>query len=95
MRLFQILKTSKNVKLRGLDELRMKFCFLRQSWAKGWRQIDEIKQNSFSMECFTADILRLFYQKMSKFGFWLDGCALAIKSKHSMDFWKFPNFLRS
>ena len=34
-----------------------------QSWTKGSRQIDEIKQNRFSMECFTADFLQFLTKK--------------------------------
>ena len=40
-----------------------------QSWTKGSRQIDELSKIGFSMQCFTADFLRFFYQKTSKFGF--------------------------
>ena len=46
----------------------MKICFPRQSWTKGWRKIQEIKQNS-SMECFTIDFLRFFTEKRQNLAF--------------------------
>ena len=56
-------------------ELKMKICFLRQCWTKGWRQIHEIKQNSIFYGIFTADVLQFFYQKTSKFLVgWLGTC---------------------
>ena len=36
-----------------------------QSWTKGWRQIQKIKQIGFSMdECFTADFLQFLLKKV-------------------------------
>ena len=35
------------------------------------------KKTGFSVECFTADFLRFFTKKTSKFGFWLDGWILS------------------
>ena len=29
-----------------------------QSWTRGCKQVHEIKQNKFCIECFTADFLR-------------------------------------
>ena len=34
-------------------------CSLLQSWTRGCKQIDEIKQG-FCMECLTAELLRIF-----------------------------------
>ena len=66
-----------------------------QSWTKGCRQIDEIKQNRFSMECFTADFLPFFTKKRQTFAFgWTAGYSPANPSISKI-FWKFPNFLRS
>ena len=62
--------------------------FIPQSWTKGWRQINEIKQNRFSMECCTTAFLRFFIKKTSKYGFWLDGWALVMKSQHVRNFLK-------
>ena len=31
-----------------------------QSWTRGCKQVHEIKQNKFCIECFTADFLRVF-----------------------------------
>ena len=56
------------------------------SWARGWRQIDEIKQNRFFYGMVYSWFFAIFYQKMSKFGFWLEDWVLAIKSKHFRDF---------
>ena len=52
----------------------MKLCFLRQSWRKGCRQIHEIKQCRFLMECFTAGFLRFFTVKIWLLGRRLGTC---------------------
>ena len=67
-----------------------------QSWTMGCRQIHEIKQNRFSMECLIADFLQLFYRKAAKFVFNVGKWVLAIKSKHCRDFLEilwFPKIL--
>ena len=67
-----------------------------QSLIKGWRQIDEIKQNRFSYGMFYSWFFAIFYEITSKSGFWLGGCVLAIKPKHFRDFleiFKFPKIL--
>ena len=47
---------------------------LLQSWTKGWRQIEEIKRNSFSMEWFAADFLQFFTNKYQNLAFgWTTG----------------------
>ena len=61
-------------------------CWMPQSWTKGWRQIDEIKQNRFFYGMFYSWLFAILYQKTSKFGSWLDRWVLAIRSKHFSDF---------
>ena len=48
-------------------------------------KLTKLSKIGFSMECFTADFFAIFFQKKSKFGFWLGGWVLAIKSKHFRD----------
>ena len=75
----------------------MKICFLRQSWTKSWKQIHEIKQNRVFFGMFYSWFCAIFYQDTSKFGYWVDGWVLAIKSKYFRDFPKifyFPKVLR-
>ena len=64
----------------------IKTCSLRHSWTKGWRLIQKIKQNRFLYGMFYSWSFAVFYQKLSQFGFWVDGWSLAIKSKHFRDF---------
>ena len=52
-------------------------------------KLTNLSKIGFSIECFTADFFAIFYQKLSKIGFWVDGWVLAAT------FFKFPNFLRS
>ena len=52
-------------------------------------KLTNLSKIGFSIECFTADFFAIFYQKVSKIGFWVDGWVLAAI------FFKFPNFLRS
>ena len=56
------------------------------SWTKGWRQIYEITQNRFFCGMFYSWFFPIFYQKTSKFGFWVDGWVLVIKYKYFRDF---------
>ena len=77
-------------------ELEMKICFPRQSWTKDWRQIHEITENSCFCEMVYSWFFAFFYRKTWKFGFWVDGSVLAIKSKHFRDFLEiswFPKIL--
>ena len=49
-------------------------------------KLTKSRKIEFSMACFTA----IFYQKMSKCGFWLAGCVLAGKYKLFRNFpWDF------
>ena len=68
-----------------------------QSWTKRRRQIHKIKQNRlFFYGVFYSWFFAFFYQKTSKFGFWVDGWLFAIKPKHFRDFLeisKFPKIL--
>ena len=57
-----------------------------QSWTKVADKLMKLSKIGFSMQCFTADFLQFFTKKISKFGFWLDGWVLAIKSKNFEDF---------
>ena len=57
-----------------------------QSQTRGWRQIDEIKRNRFFYGMVYSWFFAIFYQKISKFGFWLEDWVVAIKSKHFRDF---------
>ena len=66
--------------------LRRTKIFFPQSWTKGWRQIDEIKQNRIFYGMFYSWFFAIFYQKMWQFGFRSDGWVLVIKSKHFRDF---------
>ena len=66
------------VRLTGIDVL--------QSWIKNCRQIHEIKQNRFFYGLFYSWFYATFYRRTSKFGFWVGGWVLAIKSKHSRNF---------
>ena len=70
---FSNTKIFRKYKSRGLEEIKlwkkMKLCFLRQSWAKGCRQIYEIKQNRFFHETFTADFLQFFTEKRQNLAF--------------------------
>ena len=38
-----------------------------QSWTRGCKQVHEIKQNKFCIECFTADFLRVFNNNSNNF----------------------------
>ena len=58
----------------------MKTCFLRHSWIKGCRQIDEIKQSRFSYAFFYNLFFAIFYQKNVKI--WLLGSRLG--SRHEI-----------
>ena len=63
-----------------------------RSWTKGWRRIHEIKQNRFFYGMFYKWLSAIFYPDTSKFGFWVDGWVLVIKSKHFEDFPKISYF---
>ena len=65
-----------------------------QSWTKIWRQIAEIKQNRFFHGMFHSWFFAIFYQKVSKFGFWLDGWVVAIRSERFRDFLEISQFPR-
>ena len=56
-----------------------------QSWTKDWRQIHKIKQKRFFYGLFYSWFFPIFFRKTSKFGFWVSGWVLAIKSKHFRD----------
>ena len=86
MGLFKAEKLEKMENQGFWKELEIKICFLRQCWREGWRQVDEIKRNRFFCGMVYGWFFAIFYQKMSKFGFWLDDWLLAIKSKHLRDF---------
>ena len=47
-----------------------------QSWTNGCKQIHEIKQIGFCMECFTADFLRVFNKNVK---IWLLGVRLGTR----------------
>ena len=50
----------------------------RQSWTRGFRQIDETKQNIFIFSIFLQLLFCEILPKASKLGFWVVGCVLAI-----------------
>ena len=55
----------------------------------------KLSKTGFSMECFTADFLRLFTKKSQNLAFgWMDGYLPSNPSILGI-FLKFPNFLRS
>ena len=86
---FSLELTFSSVLINGTDDEILYFkdiskfiLFYLQSWTKGWRQIGKIKQKRFFYGMFYSWFFAIFYQKMSKFGIWLDGWVLTIKSKH-------------
>ena len=69
--------------------------FVPQSWTKGWRQIDKIKQNRFFYGMVYSWFFAIFYQKCQNLSFgWATGYSPSNPSIWGI-FWKFPNFLRS
>ena len=52
--------------------------------------VPEILQSSFSYGIFYSCFFAIFNEKTSKFGFWVAGWALAIKSKHFRGFLEIP-----
>ena len=86
MSLFKYQNLQKMQNQRVWTQLEIKICFLRQSWTKSWRKIDEVKQNRFLYRMVYSWFFAIFLQKLSKCGFWLDDWVLAIKSKHFRDF---------
>ena len=86
---FQINSSTEHAMLQFTHDFTQNFDngkFTLQSWTKGWRQIDKIKQNRFFYGMFYSKFFAIFYQEASKFGFWLDGWVLAIKFKYFRDF---------
>ena len=65
-----------------------------QSWTKGWRKIDEIKQNRFFFGMVYSWFLRFFTEKCQNLAFgWTAGFSLSNPSIPGI-LWKFTNFLR-
>ena len=91
---FQILKSSANIKSRGLEEIKlwkkMKLCFLRQSWIKCCRQIYKIKPNRFFHETFTADFLQFFTEKRQNLAFGWTARYLPLNHSLSETILRFP-----
>ena len=58
-------------------------CNLNQKFVAKFTKLRKI---GFSMECFTHRFSAIFYQKKSKFGFWVTHWVLAIKPKYFRDF---------
>ena len=66
-----------------------------QSWTKGWRQTDEIKQSRFFCGMFYSWYFAIFTKKCHNLAFgWTAGYSPSNPSISAI-FWKFPNFLRS
>ena len=72
--------------------------FLPVSTCSLWQKIVdkflELGKIGFSVECFAADFFAFFFQKTTKFGYWVHGWLPAVKSKHFKYFLEIPNFLR-
>ena len=65
---FEILKSTENVKSRGLDRVRNENLFPQTTLsAKIVEKFTKVSKIGFSVECFTAGFFAYFYQKTSKF----------------------------
>ena len=76
-------------------QLRAGLLFSVQSWTKGWRQIDKIKQNRFFYGMFYSWFFAIFTKKRKNLALgWTAGYSPSNLSISGI-FLKFPNFLRS
>ena len=79
---FQTLKSSENVKSRGLHWVRNENSFPQKILDKTLETNSQNKQNRFLYGMFYSWFFAIFFEKTSKFGFWVDGWLLVIKAKH-------------
>ena len=75
--------------LFGFEAIPHSSCYI-QFWTKGLRQICEIKQIGFSMDCFTDEFLRFFTEKRQNLALgWAAGYSPSNRSISGI-FLKFP-----